>query len=1142
MKKAQRIDFIREIKKSLNRYLSILFIVALGVAFFSGIRSAEPDMRISVDAMADSANFMDIRVLSTMGLTEEDVEAIRQIPGITAAEGEYSLDALWKNDDNELALHVSSLPENLNHVEVTEGRLPEKSGECFLDQQLLVTEDIAVGDQITLVSGTDGDLSDSLKLDTYTVVGIGNSPYYLNFDRGTTTIGNGSLDGFVMILPEDFSMEVYTQIYAAADGLDSYVTAGNAYQEGADEIVSAVEDIAGERCEIRLADIQAEAMKEIDDAREELAAQEEEARNELADAWAQIESGEQELTDGRAEIEENAASLAEGWAELSDSESRLSGAEALLAENQASMEAGEAELAAAREQYESGKAQAEAGRASLEAARAELNARGEELASGWNSYEAGAAELQTAQDTLEGQKAQLEALRQSLEQAGLDPEENEQYVQGMAAAEAAQAQLDAQSAYLSGVYAQLTEGQSQYDQGSQTLAEQEAVLVQSEAALAEAEAQILSGEREMAAGREALAQLQAQIESGRAELESGRQTLQEGEEALAQARQELEDGEEEIAQAKADYAEAEREAEDQISDARAEIDDAQQEVEEIEMPEWYVLDRQSVQSYVEYDNDADRIGAIGTVFPVIFFLVAALVSLTTMTRMVEEKRTEIGTMKALGYSTISIASKYMLYALSASLIGSVLGFLVGEKLLPWIIITTYRILYCNLNTIRVPYDWGCALGASGAAILCTAGAALAACYKETTAQPSELMRPVAPLKGKKILLERIRPLWKHLNFSSKSTLRNLFRYKKRLLMTVFGIGACMALIIVGFGLRDSIYAVSDKQYGELWLYDASVSLEEDSSDQERQEFLEAVEADENVTESMSAYTTSMDGEANGVTKTVNLVVPDSTEEFSDFFVLRDRVGKETYALDDEGAVISEKLAKQLGIEEGDSLLLKESETESVSVPVSHITENYVYHYVYLTPALYETLYGQAAVSNTEYLKLADASQEQGEALSGRLLTCDAVAGVSLVSDMNQTILDMLGSLDTVVWVLIISAGLLAFVVLYNLNNINITERRRELATIRLLGFYDLELAMYVYRENILLTLIGIVAGIFMGNVLHRFVIETVEVDLIMFGRVIHPVSYLWGILLTFLFAFIVNVAMFYKLRKIDMVESLKSVE
>ena len=1198
MKKAQRKDFFTEIKKSLNRYLSILFIVALGVAFFSGIRAAEPDMRLSVDAVADEADFMDIRVISTMGLTEDDLEGIRAVEGITAAEGEYSADVLCAYEEKELVLHMVSLTGELNRLTVKEGRLPEKPGECLIDEQLLLRADYALGDVITVSSGTSAPLSDTLKRDSYTVVGIGTSPYYLNFKKGNSRIGNGEIQGFVVIPAADFALEVYTQIYGTAEGLKGLVTAGGEYKAEAKRLTDAVEAIAGERCGIRLAEVRAEAEEELRDAEAELADAEAEAEEELRDAWQKLSDGDRELADGRAEIEENEGKLADARMELADgertledgrleladgerelasgkrklasSEQELADARELLAEKQEELADGEQKLSAARAEYGEGKARVEEGRKELAQAAAELSVFGELLLAKEQELLAGKAEVEAAGELLSEQETSLEKLRLSLIAGGIDPELHPQYIQGREDLQAAKAELGENREVLEEGERQLAAGRAEHDGAAALLEEKEAELSRAEEALKEAEAELLAGEASLSEGRQGLSQLEkgiadgeaalragkeelaaaevklaaarGELRSGEEELESGRAELADGEEALADAKEELADGERELSDAREEYEEAKAEAEEKLSDARKEIDDAREELDDLEEPEWYVLDRESVPSYVEFDSDADRIGAIGKVFPVVFFLVAALVSLTTMTRMVEEKRTEIGTMKALGYGTLSIASKYVFYAMSATLAGSVLGFLVGEKALPWVIITTYKILYGNLNIIRIPYNWGYALGAAGIALVCTVGATLVACYKETLAQPSELMRPAAPLKGKKILLERIRPLWRRLNFSQKSTLRNLLRYKKRLLMTVFGIGACMALLIVGFGLRDSIYAVSDIQYGELWRYDATAGIDLESSREEQTELREALKNDENVEEYLTAYTETMDGEAGAVTKEIHVVVPEDMERFPDFFLLRDRNTKEQYVLGDTGAVINEKLAKMLGVEVGDEIFLKKSDTERVSVPVSHIAENYVYHYVYLSPELYRELYGKEPEYNTEYLKLKENGGEKERELAERLLKYDAAGGIVLVSDMNQAILDMLSSLDTVVWVLIISAGLLAFVVLYNLNNINITERRRELATIRLLGFYDMELAMYVYRENILLTGIGIVIGVLMGNLLHRFVIETVEVDLIMFGRVVHPVSYLWCAGLTVLFAVFVNVTMFYKLKKIDMVESLKSVE
>ncbi len=1196
MKKAQRKDFFREIRKSLNRWLSILAIVALGVAFFSGIRSSEPDMRLSVDKMADEANFMDIRVLSTMGLTGDDLDSIRQVQGITAAEGEYSADVLSIRGDTSLVLHVQSLTEEVNQITVTEGRLPQEPGECLIDSQLLITGDYEIGDQITVESGTEDPLSDTLARDTYTITGVGISPYHLNFDRGTSAIGNGSVDGFLVVLPEEFNLEVYTQIYAAADGLDPYITAGGAYQDAADRVREAVEEIADGRCEARLDEIKGEALEEIDEGQRELDEEREKAEAELSDAWQQILDGEAELSDGAEQIAENEQLLADSEREieeneqaLADGRTQLEEGERALADGKAQLEASEDQLASAQAEIAenegllaSGREQLEAGRSQLEETRQLLEETRKQVSAGQAAYDenaktleeqsaltaAGRETLEAAKTELAGRKEQLEALRLTLEEMGIDPETVPEYTEGRTALEAYEQQLLAQEEELSAAEALLAQGKEALSAAAAELETGYEAIARMEAGISEGEAELSAREEELAAGESELAAAKAQVEAGLAELSAGKQELarreaelsaglqeiEEGEAALADARAqladgkaqleeakaELADGEAELADAKAEYEEGKAEAEAELADAQAEIDEARAEVDELELPQWHVLDRTSVQSYVEYDGDADKIHAIGQVFPVVFFLVAALVSLTTMTRMVEEKRTEIGTMKALGYGTLSIAAKYIGYALSATFIGSVLGFLIGEKAIPWVIITTYKILYVNLTAVEIPYNWGYAFWATGISILCTVGAALAACYKVTLSQPAQLMRPLAPMKGKKILLERVRFIWKRLSFSRKSTLRNLFRYKKRLFMTVFGIGACMALLLVGFGLRDSIYVVADKQYSELWLYEAMASLDEGADEEGLKELKDTLKEDGRIAESLSAHTAVMDGQANGVTKEVNVLVPEDMETFGDMFILRSRGNGKTYTLDDSGAVITEKLARMLDLSEGDEIVLKEGDGEGVSVPVAHIAENYVYHYVYISPALYGQAFGEDPEYNAEYLRLSEGADEK--AVAETLLGIDAVTGITLVSDMNQTILDMLGSLDMVVWVLIVSAGLLAFVVLYNLNNINITERKRELATIKLLGFYDIELAVYVYRENVLLTLIGILAGILMGNVLHRFVIETVEVDMIMFGRSIHFISYLYGIGLTLLFAVFVNVTMFYKLRRIDMVESLKSVE
>ena len=637
----------------------------------------------------------------------------------------------------------------------------------------------------------------------------------------------------------------------------------------------------------------------------------------------------------------------------------------------------------------------------------------------------------------------------------------------------------------------------------------------------------------IASTRQQIADGEEQLAAGKAEYEEGLQAFKDAEKLLKEKRKEYEDG-------RKAFEEEKEETEQKLEDALREIEDGESELAKVKDPEWYILGRDTVASYVQLSGDASKIGALGKVFPAIFFLVAALVSLTTMTRMVEERRTEIGTLLALGYSTSAISGKFILYALSATLTGSIFGVLLGEKILPYVIIFTYKILYTNLQYIVIPYRISYGITATLIASVCTVGAAYFSCSKAVRNTPATLMRPTAPKMGKKILLEKITPLWKLFSFSQKSALRNLFRYKKRLLMTIFGIGACMALLEVGFGLHDSIYVVAETQFGDLWRYDGSLSVSQEAEEEERQRLLESLRQDEGISLMLPAEAKVTTAVKNRKEISANVIIPADTEVFPVLFSLRDRRTQEPRVLTDEGALITEKLSKQLGVGVGDTIRLKEDDFKSYSVTISGIVENYVYQYVYLTPEYYASVTGRDLKYNVVYFTLSEQSDWSSEA--EKLLNEKAVSGVSDAMGLSRTIRDMLSSLNLVIVVLILSAGLLAFVVLYNLNNINITERVRELATLKVMGYYDMETAVYVYRENVLLTILGIIAGIFMGKLLHTFTIQTVEVDVIMFGRLIKPISYLWCILITFLFAFIVNFIMFFRLRKIDMVESLKSVE
>ena len=607
--------------------------------------------------------------------------------------------------------------------------------------------------------------------------------------------------------------------------------------------------------------------------------------------------------------------------------------------------------------------------------------------------------------------------------------------------------------------------------------------------------------------------------------------------------QEFTESEKKLEKAKASYKKGKKEAQEKIKKAEKKISDAKKKVADIPKAKWYIADRNDLPEYTSYGENADRMRAIGKVFPVIFFLVAALISLTSMTRMVEEQRTQIGTMKALGYGKAAIASKYIGYALLASAIGSVMGFLIGEKIFPFIIIYAYGIMYLHIPEILIPYHWGYAAFASGVAVACTLLATIEACYRELGGTPAVLMRPPAPKIGRRVFLERIGFLWKHLSFTWKSTIRNLMRYKKRFFMTIFGIGGCMALMLVGYGVKDSVYEIADIQYDEIQLYDGHIFYKDDVTKTEKEELKEYLKEDTDIQTYMDARMQSVTASKGNKKRSVYQCVlgnPDIVGKYEDF---HDRKTKESYKLTDNGAIVSEKTAKLLNVKEGDTINLKDGMAKGVTVKIAHICENYMGHYIYFTPQYYKKVYGKTAEYNCIMFRAKDGySEEQVKKAGEKILAKDQVLTISYLHDIKDQLDDMLASLNLVIIVLIVSAGMLAFVVLYNLNSINITERQRELATLKVLGFYDVEVAEYVFRENILLTLIGAFVGVIFGKVLHLFVIQTVEVDAAMFGRSIYLPSYIYSFLFTIGFSLFVNWVMYFKLKKIDMVESLKSIE
>ena len=1355
--KALRKEFWMEIRKSKSRFISILLIVALGVAFFSGIQASSPDMRYSGDAYYDESSLMDIKVVGTMGLTSDDVSSIESIDGIESAEGAWSTDVMCGEGQKQKVLHIESINDTVNKLDVQEGRLPEKSGEIFLDSTFASSNEYKVGDKVALRE--EGD-SPVLVTTEYTVVGTGRSPLYISFNRGNTTLGTGEVNGFGYVLPEDFDQEIYTQIYVTVHGAKGLTSYTDGYENLIAKIKDRVENIADDRCQIRLAAVKADAQEEINDAQKKLDDGKKEADEKLADAKEELDKGEKDLEDGRKEYEDGKSQLEDAKTELADGKKQLEDAKTELADGKNQLEDAKAQLADGKSQLESarsqlsssksqldtarsqlddgwsqvnaakaqladgqaqldsaqkqvtsglaeleenqktldenkakladGKAQIEAGEQQLEAAkqtlttkqseldqskaeiiagqqqiestRTQLNAQKQQITDGLSQVSAGEAQLQDGISALESAKAQLMELQSQLEivrasyKAALENpdasqeeidilaaqvsalEEQEaavsQQIQaseaqiesqrqqlaatrselesGLAAVEDGLSQLSQKESELNAGLEQITAGQAQIDAGWIQIQEQENTLAASKAEIEAGEQELEKGQKQLKAAKKKLSKAQKEIDSnaetlaaGQAELDanvaklndneaqyasgleqyhsgarqiaeneakltSGEQEIAENEAKLADGEKEIADnekkladgekeitdnekklqdaakdlkkGEKDLADGKKEYEDAKKDAEDEIAENQQKLNDAKKELEDLEMPEWMVTDREDLPEYTDYGDNADRLRNIGQVFPVIFFLVAALISLTTMTRMVEEQRTQIGTLKALGYKKSAIAAKYICYAFFATLLGSVLGMLIGEKIIPYIIITAYGIMYHNVaNTISIDYQPGFALIASAASVVCTVGATLFASGKELQETPASLMRPPAPKEGKRVLLERLTFIWKHLSFSWKSTIRNLFRYKKRLIMTVFGIAGSMGLMLVGFGIQDSISDIAAIQYRELQHYDGMVIEDSDATEEEHEELFEYMKENEQIAHCNRVQMTKISAPKGSSNISIYLFVPESLSEFARDVTLKNRITGETYELTDEGAAISEKTASLLGLKVGDMIPLKKGDKE-YKVRVAVITENYMSHYLYMTPRVYEQTFGEKPEYENIVFTMQEDCKDDLEMAGSRILANPGALSISYTSSLASQVDRMLSTLDAVILVLIVSAGMLAFVVLYNLNNINITERQRELATLKVLGFYDGEVSQYVLRENVILTVLGIMFGAVFGILIHRYVITTVEVDAVMFGRNIKLLSFLYSGILTSIFSIVVNGVMHFKLKTIDMVESLKSVE
>lgn len=1151
--KAYGKSILRSFFHSGRRFFAIFAIVALGAGFFAGMSSAAPQMRSTVDGYLDQQNTMDVELLSTLGFSEQDVQAVQKSQGVQAATPSYVEDVMSRIGESDVSVRVHALPQNganvMNRPVLISGRWPKNGQECVLDSQRLMP--ISLGDSITLQEQNG---QKNLKYTKLKVVGLIQSPLYVSFSLGTTNIGNGQLGHYLYVLPQTFSSSAYSCMYVTAKNAKEVSAFTEDYQTKVSAVCSTLTSLGKTRAPLRRSEVTASAQKKLDASRKTYETQK-------MDAQKQLASAQKKLTTAETQIAANEKKLAEARRQTAAGEKQLTQAKTQyqqgLTEYTAQKKQAESRFTAAEEQLRSGREALAQAQQKLMASRAELTSQEAKLSDAKTELAAQKQKLTAAQTQLEQSRQKLKGASTAVEQA-----------------RAALAQLETAGQGASTEAAALREQIEAYDKGTQQLAASEKELNENrekwQRAQEQYEKQAAAAQPKLQAAHKKLAEGETQISAQKAKLASGgtayqsqkqrtEQQLAEAAQKLSAAKTQIQRNTQKLAAAKAEteagqkklnaasvevrknraaFEKSRTQTQEKLAAAEKQLTNGEQQLRQVKMPVWYVLDRDKNVGFHSFTLDADRMQSISRLFPAFFFLVAALVVLTTMTRMVEEERIEIGAYKAMGFSERSIARRYLLYALLVSVLGSVTGVVIGCLTLPPVCWNAYRIMYSAppMTAHVVPFYAliGCLL-AVGVTLLSTWGACRAVLCEKTAA----LLQPKAPKPGRRILLERLTPLWKHMNFTAKVTARNLFRYKKRLIMTVVGIAGCTGLILTGFGIRDSVRHVVYDQYYSVNQYNTVISLQDGGLSTGAKRIMQ----DSSQFQKWMLYTNrSVDiSNPSGTSMTGNLMVPQNAAGLQKFVHLRDRRTHAPVAFGSNSVVVTEKLADRLGLRVGGHVVVPDGSGKRRTFTVTGITENYIYHYVYIAPAVYQKVTGETPKTNGVWASTVQ-PQSAHETLSRKLTQQSGVQTVAFLDDITATFDNMIRALDVIVLVLILCAGMLSFVVLYNLTNINITERTREMATLRVLGFYERESAAYIYRETTVLTALGCIGGLFLGVLMHHAVIATVEIDMCMFPRTIDPLSYLWSVLLTAAFTAAVDLLMYPRFQKINMVESLKSVD
>ena len=985
LKKSLFKNNFKSINRTKRRFFSILIMAFLGVGFFSGLVATSPDMLDSLDRYADSSNLYDINILSTLGLTDDDIISIQGVEGVDKVYGTQSKDSLVKIDDQESICKVIEFNENINSPVVIAGRNIENENECLLDPAIVRTGEGAesfIGKKIFL-KNEDMDSEDNpiFTVKEFEIVGIAETPVYISSERGNTTLGNGTVSFYIFTQDNVINMDYYTGLYVTVKGAKATVTNSDEYLKLVNSVIAKIENIKETRENARYQSLVDDATKKINDAQKEFDDKKLEVDTELKDAESQIKKAEKQINSSEKQIE-----------------------------------AAESELALHQKQ---------------------------------------------ATEQFEALANQIALAEQQLEESTIDPAIKEMQKQ----------EIERQKVEL------------------------ERAKQESSAKFEEAQAEIASNKTEIRKGKNELSKNKEEFESKK------------------------------------------QEAEDKLNEAQAKIDDAKEEINKIEKCKWYIQDRLDNSGYNNIFDAIKTMSNIARLFPAIFYLVAVLISLTSMTRMIEEERIEIGTLKALGYTNMQIISKYIIYSLLACIIGGVLGMTVGLYLLPTIVWSLYSMIY-NMPHFYCTYRFGIGLIGIILAFICIGGATLLVARKELKQMPSVLMRPKPPKNGKKILLEKISFIWKRFNFSHKVTARNIFRYKKRAIMTVVGIAGCTGLMLTGFGIRDSVDDIPSAQFNGIFKYDTSITLSNTNGLSDIEEYLKNNESIENFVE-VCATTGELSKESTSCNVTV--FVPDSLDNYNSVYNLIDYQTEEAISISNEGIIITDKAAETLGVTVGDEITFIDGDDVQYQFKIENIAKNHVGHYVYMSKEIYENNF-KPYKTDIVYLNTKNISDEAQNEILKNILNMDGVASVSSINALMQSVSDMLNTMNYVVLVLIVASAMLDFVVLYNLANINIAERQREIATLKVLGFHDNEVDNYINKENIIFTVLGIALGLILGTFLTSAIIGSIEIDVLKFMRNIKPISYVYSAVITLLFSFIVNFIIHFVLKKIDMIESLKSVE